>query len=93
MKRFIEKRQRLFRLLRHMRRDESERLKIEAVGIEAPRTRSRRALDFGPLQSWLEEANDLVGDPILEVKNVLERPIELVCPQSGPSFGIQEAAP
>jgi hypothetical protein len=53
-----------------MPRDQSERPEIEAVGVKVPRTRLRRALDFGPLQPGLEEAGDLVGDPILKIKNI-----------------------
>jgi hypothetical protein len=83
MKGLIEQRQCLLCLVRHVRRDESERPEIEAIGVEASRMRLRRALDLGPLQPRLEEAGDLVGDPILKIKNVFQRRVELVRPQSG----------
>lgn len=41
-----------------------------AVGIETSRMRSCRALDFGPLEVRLEQADDLLGDPVLKIEHI-----------------------
>ena len=86
--RLIKQRERAFRLLGHVRRDERQRAEIRGVGIEAARARARRTRDLRPLQPRLKQACDLIGDPNLQIENIVRprvawrRPRRLYFPSS-----------
>ena len=51
-------------------------MSVEIFGSLAP-----RPFDLGPLHTRFDDGDDLVGDLILEVKDILESTVKSICPQ------------
>ena len=55
-----------------------------------PPGRLRHARSSPPAQTRLDDLDDARSDAVLEIENVVEAAIELVCPKMGAALGINE---
>ena len=61
-----------------------ESAKIEIIGVEIVRAFPPGALDLRMLQARLDDADDSLGDLILELENVVQGAVEAVGPRCAP---------
>jgi hypothetical protein len=65
-------------------------LKIKIVGGEIVGRRAPRAFDFGFQDARLDDADDALGDLVLEVEQIVERAFEPVRPEMRAGLGLDE---
>ncbi len=58
----------------------------EIVRVEAVRPLAFDALHFGPTQVRLDGADDIQGDFVLNLENVIERTVEALAPKMASAF-------
>ncbi len=67
-----------------------QRAQIEVIGVEIVGMLSPGAFDLRALQAGLDDADDLVGDLVLQVENVFQRAVVAVGPQMRPGRGLDQ---
>jgi hypothetical protein len=88
--RIVQKPRRNLRVGGHRSHDVRHRAQTEIVGAEVIGVLAPRALDFGFPQARLDDADHLVGDLILEVEHIRDRPVEPVGPQMRARLGLDQ---